>query len=62
VSHSGTAVLVKAGPNFEVLARNELQEPVLATPAIAEGRLLIRTASHLYSFGSTNKIEITFLE
>lgn len=44
---SGEVVVVRAGPEFEVLARNELGETCLATPAIANGRLLFRTRGHL---------------
>jgi outer membrane protein assembly factor BamB len=43
--------VVKAGPEFEILATNDMASPVLATPAISEGRLLIRTASHLLAVG-----------
>jgi hypothetical protein len=35
----------------EVLARNDLGEPILATPALAGGRLYVRTEGHLYAFG-----------
>jgi hypothetical protein len=43
-------VVLKAGPEFEVLARNDLGESIAATPAIAEGNLYVRTAQHLYAF------------
>ena len=39
---------MQAGEDFEVLARNALDEMTLATPAVARGSLLIRTASGLY--------------
>ena len=35
---------------FRVLGGVELEESSHATPALADGRLLIRTASHLWSF------------
>lgn len=41
--------MVKAGSAFEIVATNDMGSPVLATPAISEGRLFIRTASHLFA-------------
>ena len=46
-SEEGTVMVLKAGPVFEVLATNEMGSPVLATPAISEGRLLYRTAKEI---------------
>jgi len=40
--------VVKAGPEFELLQTNDLDELCLATRRSAQGRLLIRTASRLY--------------
>ena len=39
-----------AGDRLEVLARNDLAEPVFATPAIADGTLYVRTNRHLWAF------------
>jgi outer membrane protein assembly factor BamB len=43
----GDATVVRAGPSFEVLARNSMNEPTMATPAIADGTIYVRTADHL---------------
>ena len=43
--------VVKAGPSFEVLAVNKLDAVVLASPAISEGRVFIRTKDHVIAFG-----------
>jgi outer membrane protein assembly factor BamB len=51
-NEDGQVFVVKAGPVFETIATNEMGSPVLATPAISEGRLLIRTAAHLMSIGT----------
>ena len=51
-NEDGQVFVVKAGPVFEQMAVNEMESPVLATPAISEGRLLFRTASHLMSIGA----------
>lgn len=44
----GSTVVVKAGKEYERLAVNQLGERSLASPAVADGALFIRTASHLY--------------
>ncbi|HEX5272032.1 MAG TPA: PQQ-binding-like beta-propeller repeat protein, partial [Gemmataceae bacterium] len=43
---SGVRV-VRAGPKFEILAVNPLGEPCLATPAISDGMMFVRTQHHL---------------
>ena len=48
LSEDGETFVVRAGPEFEVLHSNSLNELCLASPAIAQGKLLIRTASKLY--------------
>ncbi len=48
LSEEGLTYVVKAGPEFEIVARNRVDELCLATPAIVEGKLLLRTASKLY--------------
>jgi outer membrane protein assembly factor BamB len=45
-----TAV-VKAGPAFEVLAENELDDYTLSSPAISDGQIFIRTAKALWCIG-----------
>ena len=58
VSETGKVVVVKAaGNDWEVLAVNDLAEECYATPAIASGRIYIRTRSSLYSFGLVDKVE-----
>ena len=46
------AVAVATTPmnRLEVLARNDLQERVAATPAIVDDTLYVRTESSLYAF------------
>ena len=48
LSEDGDTFVIKAGPEFELLGRNSLDEMSLATPAVAHGSVLIRTASKLY--------------
>ncbi len=51
LSEDGDTFVVNAGSAFTLLGRNALDEMTLATPAIAKGTLLIRTASKLYRIG-----------
>jgi outer membrane protein assembly factor BamB len=44
---NGTVVVLRNSANYEELARNDLGESILATPAIADGKLLIRTRTKL---------------
>jgi len=44
LSEDGDTYVVQVGPEFKFLGKNALDEMTLATPAIADGRLLIRTA------------------
>ena len=45
-----TVTVVKPGEQWETLAANKLEGYCLATPAIADGRLFVRTDSMLYAF------------
>jgi outer membrane protein assembly factor BamB len=47
-SEDGDTFVVKAGPAHEILRTNSVDEAVLATPALSQGRILIRTVGHLY--------------
>ena len=46
-SETGAIIVFRAGDTLDVLARNELGESILATPAIADHKLYIRTDKHL---------------
>jgi outer membrane protein assembly factor BamB len=51
IGEAGAVSVLKAGGDWQILAVNELDDECFATPAIADGRLYIRTRSALYSFG-----------
>jgi outer membrane protein assembly factor BamB len=51
-TEDGEIYVVKAGPTFELVATNRLDAPMLATPAISDGRLFIRTTSEVLAFGN----------
>jgi outer membrane protein assembly factor BamB len=48
---NGVIVVLENGPELNILATNDMGETCLATPAIADGRLFIRTRGHLYCVG-----------
>ena len=48
LSEDGDTFVVRAGPEFEILHKNSLDEMSLATPAIAHGSVILRTQSKLY--------------
>jgi outer membrane protein assembly factor BamB len=47
-SEEGTGVVVQPGREYKEVGRNSLQERTLASYAVADGALFIRTAKHLY--------------
>jgi outer membrane protein assembly factor BamB len=47
-NETGTTFVVRAGPQFQIVARNLLEGEVLASPAISAGNFLLRTSTHLY--------------
>jgi hypothetical protein len=44
---------MQAGREFKVLGRNSLGEMTLASPAVANGSVIIRTATKLYRIART---------
>jgi outer membrane protein assembly factor BamB len=48
ISEDGTTTVVKAGPEFAVLAVNKLDSLTLASPVAVDNQIFIRTADHLY--------------
>ncbi|MGQ0763385.1 MAG: outer membrane protein assembly factor BamB family protein [Acidobacteriota bacterium] len=50
-NEEGLTTVVKAGPKFEVLAENPLNDYCLSSPAISDGQIFIRTATNLYCIG-----------
>jgi outer membrane protein assembly factor BamB len=53
-AEGGEVLVLAAGERFEILARNDMGEPVFATPAIANRTLYVRTRGHLYAIGTTD--------
>ncbi|MDO8793149.1 MAG: PQQ-binding-like beta-propeller repeat protein [Vicinamibacterales bacterium] len=53
ISEEGDTYAIQPGPEFKVLAKNPLNQMVMATPAIARGSLFVRTATHLFRIATT---------
>jgi outer membrane protein assembly factor BamB len=53
VDDEGTVVVLAASDEFKVLARNPLGEPCHSTPAMANGRMYIRTERTLHAIGGS---------
>lgn len=51
MSEDGDTFVIQAGREFKVVGKNSLNEMTLATPAVANGSLVVRTASKLYRIG-----------
>ena len=50
-SEEGQTYVLKAGAEFVLLRTNALGDPCLATPAIADGMLFVRTQRYLFGIG-----------
>ncbi len=50
---AGWVYVVRTGSTFELLAENKMDEIVMATPALAGDRLLIRTTHQLFCIGQS---------
>jgi len=50
-SEDGDVFVVKAGRRYDELAKIPMHETIVATPAISNGLIVIRTAGHVYGIG-----------
>ena len=48
-SEDGDVYVVKAGPKYELLSVNPMGEPLMATPAISDGLIILRGGRHLFA-------------
>ncbi len=46
-SENGTVYVIRAGPEFKLLAENRMGQPCFASPALSAGVLFIRTTDEL---------------
>lgn len=57
INAEGKATVFAAADKFEKLGESELGEKCHATPAVADGKLILRTVSHLLSIGGEEQKE-----
>ena len=51
ISEEGTTTVIKAGPKFEMIAQNRLDDYTLSSPIVARGQIFIRTDFALWAIG-----------
>ena len=50
-SEDGEVYVVTAGPGLKPIAKNDMKEVIMATPAISDGMIIVRTLEHIYAIG-----------
>ena len=50
-NEDGLTSVIKAGPVFEILARNDFDDYTLSSPAVSDGQIFFRTSKFLYAIG-----------
>jgi hypothetical protein len=50
-SGKGIVTVLAAGDELQILAKNDLKEPIFATPAVVDNKLYVRTVKDMYAFG-----------
>ena len=56
-NEDGDVVVVQAGREYVELARNSMGEVIMATPAISDGVIVVRTLGHIWGIGPSRTIE-----
>ena len=51
-SETGETIVVRSGRTPEVIARNDIGERMMASPAISNGQIFLRTDDHLFAIGA----------
>ena len=52
-SETGVTYVLRAGDKFDLVARNDLGSGILASPAVVQNRLILRTQEELVCIGSS---------
>ena len=50
-SEDGDIFIVRAGRKFELIGKNSMGEPLMATPALADRTMYVRGERHLFAIG-----------
>ncbi len=54
-SEDGEVFVIKAGAKYELLATNSMGEPLMATPAISDGIVIVRGQFHLFGIAAASQ-------
>jgi outer membrane protein assembly factor BamB len=54
VSETGETIVMKSGRTPEVIARNDIGQRLMASPAISEGQIFLRSDDQLFAIGRTS--------
>ena len=52
-NEDGVTSVIKAGPEFALLAENDFDDYTLSSPAVSGGQIFFRTAKFLYAIGKS---------
>ncbi len=55
-ARDGVTSVVKAGPQFELIAQNDLGESITASPVVSNGILYLRTYEALYAIQKSSRL------
>jgi outer membrane protein assembly factor BamB len=50
-SEDGEVYVISATPDMKQIAKNDMKEVIMSTPAISDGLIIVRTMGHLYGVG-----------
>ena len=50
-SEDGDIFVARAGRTYQEIAKNEMKEVIMSTPAISDGVVIVRTLGHVYGIG-----------
>ena len=50
-NEDGDVIVARAGRKYEELAKNQMKEVIMSTPAISDGLIVVRTLGHVYGIG-----------
>jgi outer membrane protein assembly factor BamB len=55
LNDAGTTHVVRPGPKYELVARNELGERIFASPALSDGQIFFRTDKQMICIGTSTR-------
>ena len=57
-SREGSVSVISAGREFEILTENKFDEEFIASPAIADNTIIVRSLTHLYRFAQGYEMDL----